>query len=132
MGDGWLNKLPGMFFTQNTYFPQDTTGSVATWAVVCGLFALIVVAIIKLINTIIDKATHTENPIAGQPFAPAKINGGIGAVAKTFVVAFATVALMYLVVFINGLEYTAVKCIRTGLYRVLVSGIKPFALHDGK
>ena len=101
MGDGWLNKLPGMFFTQNTYFPQDTTGSVATWAVVCGLFALIVVAIIKLINTIIDKATHTENPIAGQPFAPAKINGGIGAVAKTIVVAFATVALMYLVVFIN-------------------------------
>lgn len=101
MGDGWLNKLPGMFFTQNTYFPQDTTGSVATWAVVCGLFALIVVAIIKLINTIIDKATHTENPIAGQPFAPAKINGGIGAVAKTIVVALATVALMYLVVFIN-------------------------------
>jgi len=107
MGDGWLKKLPQLLFSQNSYFPQDTTGEVATWAVVCGLFALLVIGIIWLINHIINLVRNSkagEGEVVGldeHPLQPAKINGGFGAVVKTVLLGALTVALMYLVVFIN-------------------------------
>lgn len=100
---GWLKNLTKLFFTQSTYFPQDTTGWVATWAVVCGLFALLMTGIVWLINHIINRvkygaefAAHDEHPLA-----PAKIQGGVGAFVKTVLLGALTVALIYVVVFIN-------------------------------
>lgn len=107
MGDGWLNKLPDLLFSQSTYFPQDTTGNVATWAVVCGLFALLVIAIVWLINHIINLVRNSkagEGAIVGldeHPMQPVRINGGFVSVVKTVILGALTVALMYLVVFIN-------------------------------
>lgn len=100
-GDGWLSDFKELMFTQNTYFPQDTTGTVATWAVVCGLFALLVTGIIWLINRIIDVVGKRDVPLAGSPMQPARIQGGLGAVVKTVVAGALVVALMYVVVFIN-------------------------------
>lgn len=103
VNSGWLSKLTDLLFTQNTYFPQDTTGWVATWAVVCGLFALIMTGIVWLVNHIINRvkygeefASHDEHPLA-----PAKIQGGFGAFVKTVLLGALTVALAYVVVFIN-------------------------------
>lgn len=100
MGDGWLNKLPGMLVSQNTYFPQDTTGDVATWAVVCGLFALLLTGIVWLINHIINRVKGDVS-LDEHPLQAAKIQGGFGAVVKTVLLAALTIALMYVVVFIN-------------------------------
>ncbi len=100
MGDGWLNKLPDLLVTQNTYFPQDTTGNVATWAVVCGLFALLLTGIVWLINHIINRAKGDVS-LDEHPLQAAKIQGGFGAVVKTVLLAALTIALMYVVVFIN-------------------------------
>lgn len=100
---GWLKNLTKLFFTQSTYFPQDTTGWVATWAVVCGLFALLLTGIVWLVNHIINRvkygaefASHDEHPLAF-----AKIEGGVGAFIKTVLLGALTVALAFVVVFIN-------------------------------
>lgn len=99
MGDGWLSKLPDLLFTQSSYFPQDTTGNVATWAVVCGLFALLVTGVIWLVNHIIN--VRSGNGMDEHPLQPVKIEGGFGSVVKTFLLAALAVALMYVVVFAN-------------------------------
>lgn len=103
VNSGWLSNLTDLLFTQNTYFPQDTTGWVATWAVVCGLFALLMTGIVWLVNHIINRvkygeefASHDEHPLA-----PAKIEGGFGAFVKTVLLGALTVALAFVVVFIN-------------------------------
>lgn len=101
MAGKWAN-LSKLFFTQNTYFPQDTTGSVATWAIVCGLFALAATFVIWLINTIINQIKYKEEAhlYNEHPFAAAKI-GGLANFAKTVLVGAIIVAVMYLIVFIN-------------------------------
>ncbi|MCM1043383.1 MAG: S9 family peptidase [Corallococcus sp.] len=103
VNSGWLSGLTDLLFTQNTYFPQDTTGWVATWAVVCGVFALVATGIAWLVNHIINRvkygeefASHDEHPLA-----VARIEGGFGAFVKTVLMGALMVALMYLVVFIN-------------------------------
>lgn len=97
---GWLSDVVSMMFTQSTYFPQDTTGRVAAWAVVCGLFALLLTGIVWLINYIIAKKKGDDSLIT-HPLKPAKIEGGVCAVAKTLLLAVVTIAAMYVVVFIN-------------------------------
>lgn len=107
MGNGWLSKLPDLLFTQSTYFPQDTTGNVATWAVVCGLFALLVIGIFWLVNHIINVVKNSKSAdgvVVGldeHPLQSAKIQGGFGAVVKTVLLAAVVVFAMYLVTFIN-------------------------------
>lgn len=103
VNSGWLSNLTDLLFTQNTYFPQDTTGWVATWAVVCGLFAIIMTGIVWLVNHIINRVQYGEEYASHDehPLAPAKIEGGFGAFVKTVLLGALTVALAYVVVFIN-------------------------------
>lgn len=98
-GKGWLSKLSTLLFSGSTYFPQDTTGKVATWAVVCGLFSLLVIGVVWLINHIIN--VKSGSGMDEHPLQPARIQGGFGAVVKTFLLAAVTIAIMYTVVFIN-------------------------------
>lgn len=100
VSSGWLSGFQTLLFSQTTYFPQDTTGTVATWAVVCGLFSLLVIGINWLVNYIINRVKGIEGANEA-PLASARIEGGFGSVVKTFLMAALTVALMYAVVFIN-------------------------------
>lgn len=105
--DGWLNGFTKLICSQGSLFPQDTTGKVAAWAVVCGLFALLVTGIIWLVNYIIDKVQNNpETAMNSHPLACAKIEGGFGAFLKTVLLGAITVALVYLVVFINWAIWT--------------------------
>lgn len=101
--DGWLKGLKTLFFTQNTYFPQDTTGWVATWAVTCGLFALLVTGLVWLVNHIINRVKYGAEYASRDehPLSVARIEGGFGAFVKTVLLGAITVALLYVVVFIN-------------------------------
>lgn len=95
-------KLQQLFFTQNTYYAQDTTGKVATWAIASGLFALFAVVVINIINRIINQVRYKEN--AGQynenPFAAAKIDS-LGSFIKTILLTVTIVGGMYLILFAN-------------------------------
>ena len=99
---GSWSKLTKLFFSQNTYFPQDTTGTVATWAIVCGLFALLVTCLVWLVNHIINVVKYKEDAwqYDSNPFEAAKI-GGVANFLKTVAVGLILVFVMYLVVFIN-------------------------------
>lgn len=100
VSSGWLSDVQTLLFSQNTYFPQDTTGTVASWAVVCGVFSLLVIGINWLVNYVINRVKGIEGANEA-PLAPARIEGGFCSVVKTFLMAALTVALMYAVVFIN-------------------------------
>lgn len=97
----WSN-LTNLFFDQNTYFPQDTTGTVATWAIVCGIFALLVTGIVWLINHIINVVKYKDEAYKydSHPLQYAKIGGALNFV-KTILLGIIIVFAMYLVVFIN-------------------------------
>ncbi len=99
VSSGWLSGFQTLLFSQNTNFPQDTTGTVATWAVVCGLFSLLVVGINWLVNYVINRVKGLD--ANEHPLRVVHIDGGFGAVVKTFLVAVITIAAMYVVVFIN-------------------------------
>ncbi len=101
--DGWLNGFGKLFTVQNTYFPQDTTGWVATWAAMCGLFALLATGVAWLVNHIINRvkygaeyAVHDEHPLG-----VAKIEGGVASFLKTVLLGAVIVALLYAIVFAN-------------------------------
>ncbi len=97
---GKLNFLTKIFFTQNTYYPQDTTGTVATWAIVTGVIALIVVSVIALINSIINKVKYGEEAhlYNESPFETARIDT-IGNFFKTLLLGATIVTILYMVVF---------------------------------
>lgn len=106
-GDGWLHGFCDLITTRSSLFPQDTTGTVASWAVVCGLFALLLTGIVWLVNYIIDKVQNNpEKAMNSHPLAAARIEGGLGAFLKTVLLGAVTVALIYLVVFINWAIWT--------------------------
>ncbi len=106
-GKGWLgdffSKVRDFFDLSGTYFPQDTTGWVATWAAVCGIFALIVVGISWLVNHIINVVKYGDKyaQYDSHPLGVAKVEGGFGNVVKTVILGFVIVFLLYAVVFIN-------------------------------
>lgn len=95
-----MSKVVTMLFSQNRYFPQDTTGRVASWAIVSGLFAVAVVTLIYIVNLIIDKVNKSTEATQ-SPFAAVRIEGGVGAFLKTLLLGALVVFFMYVVAFIN-------------------------------
>ena len=122
MGDGWLNKLTKLFYTQGTLYPQDTTGDVATWAIVCGLFALLLTGLVWLVNHIINRVKYGADAANydEKPLAAAKI-GGFCNFFKTLAVALLVVAGMYLVVFTNWAVWKVD-------FRIWTLDVKPFEI----
>lgn len=109
-------------FPQGTYFPQDTTGSVAGWAVICAAFGLTVMGVMWLVKAIVAKVASSkgkETLAVGNPFACAKI--GIADFLKTIFLAIVVIALLYLVVFINW-EIWVVD------FRIWTFDVKPFMI----
>lgn len=100
--DAYLNYGKAGMIRPSDYFPQDTTGSVANWALVCAGFALFVMAVIWAINFGVGKLAKKlgkEEVAVSCPFKCAKIDL-IGFV-KTALLTLSVVGLMYLIVFIN-------------------------------
>lgn len=94
----WSSRI----FPQGTYFPQDTTGKIMGWAVICAAFALTVMGVMWLVKAIVAKVASSkgkETLAVGNPFACARI--GIADFLKTIFLAIVVIALLYLVVFIN-------------------------------
>ena len=84
------------------YFPQDTTGSVANWALVCAGFALFVMLVVWAINFGVGKLAKKlgkEEVAVGNPFRCAKID--LISFVKTALLTLLVVGLLYAVVFIN-------------------------------
>lgn len=109
-------------FPQGTYFPQDTTGSVAGWAVICAAFGLTVMGVMWLVKAIVAKVASSkgkETLAVGNPFACARI--GISDFLKTIFLAIVVIALLYLVVFINW-EIWVVD------FRIWTLDVKPFMI----
>lgn len=109
-------------FPQGTYFPQDTTGSVAGWAVICAAFGLTVMGVMWLVKAIVAKVASSkgkETLAVGNPFACARI--GIADFLKTIFLAIVVIALLYLVVFINW-EIWVVD------FRIWTFDVKPFMI----
>lgn len=116
------NEWGPRLFPQGTYFPQDTTGSVAGWAVICAAFGLTVMGVMWLVKAIVAKVASSkgkETLAVGNPFACAKI--GIADFLKTIFLAIVVIALLYLVVFINW-EIWVVD------FRIWTLDVKPFMI----
>ena len=114
----WSSRI----FPQGTYFPQDTTGSIMGWAVICAAFALTVMGVMWLVKAIVAKVASSKGKEAlavGNPFACAKI--GIADFLKTIFLAIVVIALLYLVVFINW-EIWVVD------FRIWTLDVKPFMI----
>lgn len=93
----------GYVFPNTQLYPQDTTNWVAIWAVVVALFSLAAILFFWLLNAIVYSAKYKENAkqYIENPFAAAKIQGGFGNFAKTFLLAAIVVFFLYLITFIN-------------------------------
>lgn len=106
---------------QGTYFPQDTTGNIAGWALICAGFAVFVMGIVWIIKLIVGKATAKDGEVAASysPFNCAKIS--IANFLKTVCLAITTIALLYAVVFINW-EIFKVD------FRIWTLDVKPFMI----
>ena len=116
------NEWGPRLFPQGTYFPQDTTGSVAGWAVICAAFGLTVMGVMWLVKAIVAKVASSkgkETLAVGNPFVCAKI--GIADFLKTIFLAIVVIALLYLVVFINW-EIWVVD------FRIWTFDVKPFMI----
>ncbi|HIW55496.1 MAG TPA: alpha/beta fold hydrolase [Firmicutes bacterium] len=114
----WSSRI----FPQGTYFPQDTTGSIMGWAVICAAFALTVMGVMWLVKAIVAKVASSkgkETLAVGNPFACARI--GISDFLKTIFLAIVVIALLYLVVFINW-EIWVVD------FRIWTLDVKPFMI----
>ena len=92
----WAGKV----FEPNALFPQDTTGWVALWAICCGLFALTMVLLTKLVNKIIDNCLHKEAEANDEIVESVRI-GSVSRFLKTVLLGALVVVAMYLVLFAN-------------------------------
>jgi len=92
----WAGKV----FEPNPLFPQDTTGWVALWAICCGLFALTMVLLTKLVNKIIDNCLHKEAEANDEIVESVRI-GSVSRFLKTVLLGALVVVAMYLVLFAN-------------------------------
>lgn len=87
---------------QGEFWPQDTTGSVASWAMICAGFALLVLGIIWLVKAIVAKVSLNKGKeviAATNPFACAKID--LISFVKTALLTLSVVGILYLIVWIN-------------------------------
>jgi len=96
-----IQKWAGSVIEQTPYFPQDTTGWVALWAICCGLFALVVVLLTNVVNRVIDHFVYKKEPVQSNEVLDAARIGSVGRMIKTVVLAATVVVAMYLVLFIN-------------------------------
>ncbi len=101
----WVrNGTPG-WFPNTQLYPQDTTNWVALWAIIVILFATAIILLAWAINAIINRIRSKNNPDlplrTSNPFATARIEGGLGSLVNTLFLAAIVVALMYLVLYIN-------------------------------
>ena len=98
----WGPKL----IPQNYMFPQDTTGNVAAWAAICGIFALVVIGICWFFNSLAARSAskNGEAVVCGSPFRCANID--LLSFIKTIVLTFTVVVALYLVVWINWALWT--------------------------
>lgn len=98
----WGPKL----IPQNYVFPQDTTGNVAAWAAICGIFALVVIGICWFFNSLAARSAskNGEAVVCGSPFRCANID--LLSFIKTIVLTFTVVVALYLVVWINWALWT--------------------------
>ena len=95
-----MNSLGGQWFPKNNLYPQDTTGWVSMWAVVCGLFALGVLLVFWLINYIVNKA-RKQPELTVNPFEVGYMKGGLLDFIKTAFLGTIIVVGMYLILYIT-------------------------------
>lgn len=93
-----MNSIGGQWFPKNNLYPQDTTGWVSMWAVVCGLFALGVTLVFWLVSYIINKATKKEENTV-NPFEVGYMKEGLLGFIKTAFLGTIVVTGMYAVLF---------------------------------
>ncbi len=101
----WVRNGTTGWFPLTQLYPQDTTNFVALWAIIVILFATAIILVAWAINAIINRIRSDNNPDlplrTSNPFATARIEGGLGSLIKTLFLAAIVVALMYLVLYIN-------------------------------
>ena len=95
-----IQQWAGKVFEKSAYFPQDTTGWVAIWAICCGLFALTVILLTQAVNNIIDRVVHKEEAHHEDVLEVVKV-GGLGRLVKTAILGTLVVVAMYVVLFAN-------------------------------
>jgi len=91
------------WFPLTQRYPQDTTNWIVIWAIAAGLFALAVSLVVWGINAIINRVRYGKNGLLlnnSNPLAAAQIDGGLGALAKTLLLAAIIVGSMYTVLYI--------------------------------
>ena len=93
-----MNSLGGQWFPKNNLYPQDTTGWVSMWAVVCGLFALGVLLVFWLINYIVNKA-RKKPELTVNPFECGYMKGGLLDFIKTALLGTIIVVGMYAILY---------------------------------
>lgn len=105
---GWILRpmatgLGTYWFPLTQRFPQDTTNWIVMWGVASGLFALAVSLLFWGINAIINRVRYGRDKLQfnnGNPLFAAEIEGGLGALVKTLLLAFLIVASVYTVLYI--------------------------------
>jgi len=93
-----MNSLGGQWFPKNNLYPQDTTGWVSMWAVVCGLFALGVILVFWLIDYIVKRA-RKKNELVVNPFECGYMKGGLLDFIKTALLGTIIVVGMYAILY---------------------------------
>ncbi len=102
----FCEQLGAEWFPLSPAFPQDTTNWVAMWADAVGLFALGATLVIWGLNGIVNRMRSDKGAALynSSPVDAAKIEGGIGALAQTLLLAGMLVGIVYAVLnFIWGI-----------------------------
>ena len=94
----WASKI----FEKTSYFPQDTTGWVAIWAICCGLFAMTVILLTNAVNRIINHYVYKDDAHLYNESVLDVVNvGSVGRLVKTACLGTLVVIAMYAVLFLN-------------------------------
>lgn len=93
-------SLGAKWFPLTPAYPQDTTNWVVIWAIACGLFALTLTLIVWGINSVLDRHKKQEERYTLNPVTPGRIEGGLGALVKTLLLAGLLVFSVYLVLYL--------------------------------
>jgi hypothetical protein len=97
----FCTKLGAEWFPLTAAYPQDTTNWIAIWAISVGLFALAINLIFWGINAFINHMRYGKDAYLYNvnPLQAAKIDGGLGALAKTVLLAGILVGTIYTVLY---------------------------------
>lgn len=93
-----MNSLGGKWFPKTNLYPQDTTGWVSMWAVVCGLFALGVILVFWLVDYIAKKIRKKDELVV-NPFEVGYMKGGLLDFIKTALLGTIIVVGMYAILY---------------------------------